>query len=66
LPPLLRQASIEASNDPRIIFHYAAVLKAMGNKEEAVKQLNAVVAFKAEFKEKTEAQQMLQELGKGS
>ena len=64
--PLLRQASIEASNDPRIIFHYAAVLKAMGNKEEAVKQLNAVVAFKADFKEKTEAQQMLQELGKGS
>jgi cellulose synthase operon protein C len=64
--PLLRQASIEASNDPRIVFHYGAVLKAAGNKDEAIKQLTAVVGYKAEFKEKAEAQKMLEEMGKGS
>ena len=63
---LLRQATTEASTDPRVQYHFAVALKDTGKKEEAIKALNAVVATKGEFKEKTLAQQLLDELKKGS
>ncbi len=64
--PLLRQAVAEAQNDPRILYHFAFALKETGKKDEAIKHLNAVIAAKGEFKEKKEAQALLDELTKGS
>ena len=63
---LLRQANAEASTDPRVQYHYAVALKHTGQKDEAVKLLNAVVAVKGDFQEKTDAQKLLDEMGKGS
>jgi tetratricopeptide (TPR) repeat protein len=63
--PLLRQAAGQASNDPRILYHYAVALKGTGKRSEAIKLLSAVVANKAEFGEKIEAQKLLDELNKG-
>lgn len=63
---LLRQASTEASTDPRVQYHFAVALKDTGKKDEAIKALTAVVASKGEFKEKALAQQLLDELKKGS
>ncbi|HXT81168.1 MAG TPA: XrtA/PEP-CTERM system TPR-repeat protein PrsT [Acetobacteraceae bacterium] len=62
---LLRQAN-EQTADPRIRYHYAVALKDSGDKDEAIKQLNSVVGAKGEFKEKAEAQKLLDALGKGS
>jgi predicted Zn-dependent protease len=64
--PLLRQAAAEGASDPRILYHYGVALKNAGKREEAVKQLTAVAGWKAEFKEKQEAQKLLDEIGKGS
>ena len=64
--PLLRQASTEATNDPRIIYHYGVALKNAGKKDDAIKQLTTVAEWKAEFKEKEDAKALLTELGKGS
>ena len=63
---LLRQASIEATNDPRVQYHFGVALKDTGKKAEAIKQLTGVVEAKGEFKEKALAQQLLDELKKGS
>jgi Flp pilus assembly protein TadD len=63
---LLRQASAEAANDPRVQYHYAVALKDTGDKANAIKLLTAVVAVKADFTEKAPAQQLLDELNKGS
>lgn len=63
---LLRQASAEAGNDPRVQYHFAVALKDTGNKDEAIKRLTDVVAMKGEFKEKALAQQLLDQLKKGS
>jgi predicted Zn-dependent protease len=63
---LLRQASNEAVNDPRVQYHFAVALKDTGKKDEAIKLLTGVVANKAEFKEKALAQQLLDQLQKGS
>ena len=63
---LLRQASIESAADPRILYHYAVALKDTGNKDEAKKRLETVVASKSDFKEKNEAQKLLDDLAKGS
>lgn len=63
---LLRQASAEAANDPRVQYHFAVALNDTGDKTQAIKLLNAVVAVKANFVEKTEAQQLLQKLNKGT
>ena len=62
---LLRQASAEAGNDPRVVYHYAVALKDTGAKEEAIKQLQAVMAIRGNWKEKQEAERLLTEL-KGS
>ncbi|HET6306110.1 MAG TPA: XrtA/PEP-CTERM system TPR-repeat protein PrsT, partial [Rhodopila sp.] len=62
---LLRQASNDGNSDPRIIYHYAVALKDTGNSDEARKQLQTVVANKADFKEKTEAQKLLDAMAKG-
>jgi predicted Zn-dependent protease len=56
---LLRQANTEIGSDPRILFHYAAALQATGNRAEARKALESVVATKGDFKEKAEARKML-------
>ncbi len=64
--PLLRQASVENATDPRILYHYAVALKDTGNKDEARKQLETVIASKGDFKEKTEAQKMLDDMAKGT
>ncbi len=63
---LLRQASAETTSDPRIIFHYAVALKDTGDVEAAKKALATVVAAKGDFKEKTEAQKILDDLSKGT
>ena len=63
---LLRQASAEAASDPRVQYHYAVALKDTGDKANAIKLLTAVVAVKANFTEKVQAQQLLDELDKGS
>ncbi len=62
--PLLRQAAAQTNSDPRILYHYAVGLKDSGNKAEAIKILNTVVANKAQFDEKTAAQKLLDELNK--
>jgi cellulose synthase operon protein C len=63
---LLRQASAQASDDPRVQYHYAVALKDTGNKKDAIKLLTALVAVKANFVEKAQAQQLLDQLTKGS
>jgi putative PEP-CTERM system TPR-repeat lipoprotein len=62
---LLRQAETEASNDPRVVYHYAVALKDTGDKNEAIKQLTVVVGMKGPEKEKADAQKLLTDL-KGS
>jgi putative PEP-CTERM system TPR-repeat lipoprotein len=62
---LLRQATTEASSDPRVVYHYAVALKDMGDKNEAIKQLTVVVGMKGPAKEKEDAQRLLTDL-KGS
>jgi putative PEP-CTERM system TPR-repeat lipoprotein len=63
---LLRQASAQAASDPRVQYHYAVALKDTGDKVDAIKLLTAVVAIKADFTEKPQAQQLLDELNKGT
>ena len=62
---LLRQATTEASTDPRVVYHYAVALKDTGDKNEAIKQLTVVVGLKGPAKEKEDAQRLLTDL-KGS
>jgi predicted Zn-dependent protease len=59
---LLRQASAEAANDPRVLYHFAVALKNTGKKDEAKRVLAEVVANKAQFKEKADAEQLLESL----
>jgi putative PEP-CTERM system TPR-repeat lipoprotein len=63
--PLMRQAVAQAGADPRILYHYAVALKDTGARDEAIKMLNAVVANKGQFSEKTDAQKLLDQLSKG-
>jgi putative PEP-CTERM system TPR-repeat lipoprotein len=63
--PLLREAAAQAGTDPRVLYHFAVALKDTGQKDEAIKLLNAVVANKAQFDEKADAQKLLDELNKG-
>jgi len=63
---LLRTASAQAANDPRVQYHYAVALNDTGDKAEAIKLLTAVVAVKANFTEKAQAQQLLDALNKGT
>jgi tetratricopeptide (TPR) repeat protein len=63
---LLRQASAQAASDPRVQYHYAVALKDTGDKADAIKLLTAVVAVKADFTEKPQAQQLLDQLNKGT
>jgi putative PEP-CTERM system TPR-repeat lipoprotein len=62
---LLRQASTEAADDPRVVYHYAVALKDTGDKAGAIKQLDTVVNAKGNFKEKDDAARLLHDL-KGS
>jgi cellulose synthase operon protein C len=63
---LLRQASSEGNSDPRILYHYAVALNDSGDKVEAKKQLETVVANQADFKEKGLAQKLLDDMAKGT
>jgi Flp pilus assembly protein TadD len=63
--PLLRQANAEGGADPRVKYHYAVALKMIGQKDEAVKELNAVIAADGDFAEKDDARKLLSELTKG-
>lgn len=63
---LLRQASAQAASDPRVQYHYAVALKDTGDRADAIKLLTAVVAVKADFTEKAQAQQLLDALNKGT
>jgi putative PEP-CTERM system TPR-repeat lipoprotein len=63
---LLRQANSDTSADPRINYHYAVALIDTGDRVEARKQLESVVAKPGDFKEKAEAQKALDDLSKGS
>jgi putative PEP-CTERM system TPR-repeat lipoprotein len=62
--PLLRQATLAAPTDFRIRYHFAVALDKTGEVDEAVRQLNQVIAAKGNFKEKTDAQALLDELKK--
>jgi putative PEP-CTERM system TPR-repeat lipoprotein len=62
---LLRQATTEASSDPRVVYHFAVALKDTGDKTEAIKQLNVVVGMKGTSKEKEDAQRLLTDLQGG-
>ena len=62
---LLRQATTEASSDPRVVYHYGVALKDTGDKAEAIKQLTIAVGLAGPEKEKAEAQRLLADL-KGS
>ena len=62
---LLRQASVEAADDPRVVYHYAVALKDTGDKDGAIKQLDQVLNLKGTFKEKDDAARLLHDL-KGS
>lgn len=64
--PLLREAASQASNDPRVLYHFAVALKDSGQRDQAIKLLNALVESKADFGEKPDAQKLLTELTKGS
>lgn len=61
---LLRQAA--AAGDPRIAYHLGVALNDVGQKDDAVKVLNAVVAAKGDFTEKADAQKLLGQITKGS
>jgi tetratricopeptide (TPR) repeat protein len=64
---LLRQATGETNlADPRILYHFAVALKGVGNRDEAKKNLEIVIANKNDFKEKTEAKKLLEDMAKGS
>ena len=63
---LLRQASGDGSNDPRILYHFAVALHDTGDKDAAKKALETVVAHQAEFKEKADAQALLDKMTKGT
>jgi putative PEP-CTERM system TPR-repeat lipoprotein len=62
--PLLRQAIQGAPGDFRIRYHFGVALSKTGNTDEAVRQLNQVIAAKGNFKEKAQAQALLEELKK--
>ena len=62
--PLLRQAAAQSSSDPRVLYHYGMALKDTGQRDAAIKVLNAAVANPTEFREKDQARQVLQELNK--
>lgn len=59
---LLRQAFLEAPNDPRIQYHLAVALRDTGSKEDAIKHLKAVTATRGEFEEKVESLRLLKDL----
>jgi putative PEP-CTERM system TPR-repeat lipoprotein len=63
--PLMRQAIAQSGSDPRILYHYAVALKDTGERDEAIKMLNAVISNKGQFTEKTDAQKLLDQLNKG-
>ena len=62
---LLRQAN-SGTDDPRIQYHFAVALKDTGQKDQAVKLLQQVVAAQGTFEEKTDAAKLLSEITKGS
>jgi predicted Zn-dependent protease len=62
--PLLRQANDELPTDPSIAFHLAVALKDTGQRDAAVSLLHKLVADKAAFQEKAQAQQLLSTLSK--
>ncbi|MGC8476271.1 MAG: XrtA/PEP-CTERM system TPR-repeat protein PrsT [Acetobacteraceae bacterium] len=62
---LLRQAHA-GSADPRIAYHFAVALNDTGDHMAAVPLLRQVVASKAHFHEKADAQALLTKLTKGS
>lgn len=61
---LLRQAATQNASDPRILYHFGVVLNKLGKNDEAKAQLQKVVANKADFKEKAEAQKLLDDMAK--
>lgn len=62
---LLRQAAGQTNNDPRVQYHFAVALNDTGQREEAIKLLNTVVASQGDFSEKADAQKLLTTLTKG-
>ena len=46
---LLRQASAQGHDDPRILYHYAVALNDTGNKADAIEVLKAVVSAQGEL-----------------
>jgi putative PEP-CTERM system TPR-repeat lipoprotein len=59
---LLRQALLEAPNDPRVRYHFSIALRDTGSKEEAIKHLRIVSSTPGDFIEKREALETLRQL----
>ncbi len=64
--PLLRQASIDVPNDPRLQYHYAAALSRVNRKEEALRILKPIVESTVNFDEKRDAEKLLDALKQGT
>jgi len=60
--PLLEVAARRAARDPEIQYHYAAVLAAMGRKDEARETLRKIFELQREFPARTEAERLMKEL----
>jgi putative PEP-CTERM system TPR-repeat lipoprotein len=63
--PLLRQAIALRGSDPSVAYHYGVALNKLGQRDEAKRVLTAAIASQAEFDERAQAQQLLDELNKG-
>lgn len=59
---LLRQAFLEAPNDPQIRYHLSVALRDTGNIDEAIKHLKGVVSASGDFIEKREALEILNKM----
>lgn len=59
---LLRQAAAGQQRDPTVQYHYAAALKQAGKTDEAKAVLKPVLAAAGPFKDRTDAEQLMQSL----
>ena len=63
---LLHQADVESQGEPSLRYHYAVALKAVGQRNEAIRLLSTIVTGKRDFPEKADAGQLLETLRRGS
>jgi putative PEP-CTERM system TPR-repeat lipoprotein len=59
---LLQQASVQRPADPTVKYHLAVALKDNGQKDDALKVLQPLVASQGDFDDKTNARKLLEDL----